>query len=61
MALSCEPPEASGRPVTNWTHAELADEAIKRGIVKDISSRSVGRFLKGSESETTSDSILAEQ
>lgn len=30
MALACEPPASSGRPVTHWTAAELADEAIKR-------------------------------
>ena len=61
VALACEPPEASGRPVTHWTHAELADEAIKRNIVESISSRSVGRFLKGRESETASQPLLVEQ
>ena len=61
VALSCEPPEASGRPVTHWTHAELADEAIKRQIVESISPRSVGRFLKGRRPETAPESILAEQ
>jgi transposase len=61
VALSCEPPEASGRPVTHWTHAELADEAIKRQIVASISPRSVGRFLKGRGPETAPESILAEQ
>jgi putative transposase len=61
VALSCEPPEASGRPVTHWTHAELADEVIKRNIVESISPRSVGRFLKGRGPETASDAILAEQ
>jgi len=61
IALACEPPEKSGRPITNWTHAELADEVIKRNIVTSISPRSVGRFLKGSERETTPESLLAEQ
>ena len=46
VALSCEEPQQSGRPITNWTQRELADEAEKRGIVKKISHRSVGRFLK---------------
>ncbi len=46
VALACEDPgEESGRPVTHWTTAELADEAVKRGIVESISPRSVGRFL----------------
>ena len=46
MALACEPPEASGRPISQWTPRELADEAIKRGMVETISERHVGRFLK---------------
>ena len=46
VALSCESPLESGRPVTQWTQRELADEAQKRGLVKKISHRSVGRFLK---------------
>jgi putative transposase len=61
VALSCEPPGASGRPITHWTHAELADEVIKRNIVESISPRSVGRFLKGRGPETAFDSILVEQ
>ena len=46
VALACEAPAASGRPVSHWTVRELADEAVKRGIVEHISPRSVGRFLK---------------
>lgn len=60
VALSCEPPKASGRPITHWTHAELADEVIKRHIAKSISPRSVGRFLKGRGPETAFDALLAE-
>jgi transposase len=45
FALACEKPEKSGRPVTHWTQAELADEAIKRGIVASISPRHLGRLL----------------
>lgn len=45
-ALACEPPSASARPITPWSQNELADEAVKRGIVPEISQRSVGRFLK---------------
>lgn len=41
---SCELPQTSQRPVSHWTPTELAQEAIKRGIVKEISPRSVGRF-----------------
>jgi putative transposase len=45
-ALACEPPEQSGRPISQWTSRELADEAIQRGLVETISARHVGRFLK---------------
>jgi putative transposase len=45
LALACEPPAQSERPVTHWTPAELADEAVRRGIVPRISARTVGRFL----------------
>jgi putative transposase len=46
MALALEDPrEESGRAVTHWTPPELADEAVKRGILESISPRSVGRFL----------------
>lgn len=47
IAVACEPPEESGRPVTHWTPRELADEVIKRGIVETISPRHVDRLLKG--------------
>ena len=60
VAVSCEPPAESDRPITHWSHTDLADEVIKRQIVDSISSRSVGRFLKGSRPETASESILAE-
>ena len=46
IAVACESPEKSGRPVTHWTPRELADEVIQRGIVPTISVRHVGRFLK---------------
>jgi len=45
IALACEPPAASERPVTHWTPTELAAEVVKRGIVPRISARTVGRFL----------------
>jgi transposase len=45
VALACEPPPDSGRPVTHWTPAELAAEAVQRGLVPRISARTVGRFL----------------
>ena len=33
LAIACESPADSGRPVTHWSPTELAQEAVKRGIV----------------------------
>jgi putative transposase len=60
IALACEPPEASGRPISHWTPRELADEARKRGIVETISERHVGRFLKSGRPQTAPQSLLAQ-
>jgi transposase len=49
IALACEPPEKSGRPITHWTGKELADEAIARGIVESISASQVNRYLRQAE------------
>ena len=46
VAVACEQPASSGRPISHWTPRELALEVVKRGIVQEISPRSVGRFLK---------------
>jgi homeodomain-containing protein len=59
LAVACEPPEKSGRPVTHWTPRELADEVKKRQIVPSISARHVGRFLKDSPAQATPEPVLA--
>ena len=46
VALACEHPKASGRPITQWSSKELAAEAVKRGIVEQISRATVSRLLK---------------
>jgi transposase len=46
LAVACEPPGKSGRPITQWTDSELADEVAKRGIVVSISPAQVGRYLR---------------
>lgn len=46
IALACEPPEKSGLPITHWTGAELATQAVKRGIVDSISASQVNRYLR---------------
>jgi len=48
VAIACESPPVSDRPTSHlatWTPREIADEVVKRGIVKRISVRTVGRFL----------------
>jgi putative transposase len=49
IAVACELPKESGRPITHWTPCELADEVIKRGVVTSISPRTVGRLLSGAD------------
>ncbi len=49
LAVACEPPEQSGRPIDHWTHRELADEVVRRGIVPSISVAQVGRYLAQSK------------
>jgi transposase len=46
LAVACEPPENSSRPINRWTHRELRDEVIQRGIVSSISKSQVGSYLK---------------
>ena len=44
VSIAGEDPCESGRPISHWSRRELRAEAIKRGIVENISGRSVGRF-----------------
>ncbi len=61
VAVACESPVESKRPISHWTPRELADEAMRRKIVERISSRSVGRFLKSSGFTTASSRVLAQR
>jgi putative transposase len=61
VAVACEPPSESGRPISHWTARELADEAAKRRLVKRISPRTVGRFLKRGRAAAAPDPLLAQQ
>ena len=47
VAIACEDPDTAQRPISHWTPGEVAREAVRRGIIKSISTRSVDRFLKG--------------
>lgn len=46
VALACEEPKLSGRPITRWTLDELRDEVLKREIVPTISRSQINRYLK---------------
>ena len=61
VAVACEDPTDSGRPVSHWTPREVAEEVRKRGIVATISTRSVGRFLKSGRFTAPSSGILAQR
>jgi hypothetical protein len=45
IAMACELPAASGVPLSRWSSAELAREAVTRGIVERISDVTVWRWL----------------
>ena len=53
-ALACEAPAKAGRPISQWTGREIADEVIARGILKQISPRHAARLLKKGGSNRTS-------
>jgi putative transposase len=59
IAIACESVKTTEHPLSHWTPKAVAAEAIKRGIVEQISPRSVGRFLKSGGPATASSSILA--
>ena len=55
VALACEAPGASGRPISQWTGREVADEVVRRGILPTLSPRHAARLLKrGTSSRTAS-------
>jgi transposase len=44
-ALACALPAENGVPLARWSAAELAAEAVTRGVVASISASTVGRWL----------------
>jgi putative transposase len=44
--MACEAPEKAGRPISQWTGREIADEIMNQGIVETISPRHAARLLK---------------
>ena len=53
VELACAAPERAGRPVSQWTGREIADELTQRGIVAQISGRHAARLLKRGRSNRT--------
>jgi putative transposase len=56
-ALACEAPARSGRPISQWTGREIADEIMRRGIVDRISERHAARLLKRGTCNRTAGAI----
>src|SRR5512135_1436984 len=52
-ALACEAPAQAGRPISQWTGREIADELQARGIVEQISPRHAARLLKKGDCNRT--------
>ena len=52
-ALACEAPAKAGRPISQWTGREIADELKARGIVEDIFPRHAARLRKSGASSRT--------
>ncbi|MGH2910209.1 MAG: IS630 family transposase, partial [Solirubrobacteraceae bacterium] len=44
-ALACELPSQSGVPLSRWSGAELAREAVARGILAEVSGTTIWRWL----------------
>jgi len=59
LALACEQPSGSGRPISQWSHRELADEIVRRGITDRISPRHASRLLKSGGPTTAPRPLLA--
>lgn len=51
--MACEAPEKAGRPISQWTGREIADELVNRGIVDRISALHAARLLKKGASSHT--------
>lgn len=45
-AVACEAPSKAGRPISQWTGREIADELVARGIVEQISPRHASYLRK---------------
>src|SRR5215210_6725960 len=60
VALACEAPAESGRPISQWTGREVAAEVVQRGIVERISPRHAARILRIGRPQAASGPLLAD-
>ncbi len=56
-AIACEAPHKAGRPISQWTGREIADELKARGIVEQISPRHASYLLKKGGCNRTASAI----
>jgi len=59
VALACELPATSGRPISQWTGREVADEVVTRGITDRLSPRHAARLLKSGRPAAPPRAVLA--
>ena len=60
VALACETPENSNRPIDNWTRRELTNEVIKRQIVTSISKQPHRKLVKPNGLKASPKPLLAQ-
>jgi transposase len=58
--LACEAPAQYGRPISQWSAREIADEVVARQIVESISPRHAARLLKRIINSPSHESLLAQ-
>lgn len=59
VAIGCTARTAHEGGASHWTMQEIAEEAVKRGIVERISKSQVHNFLKRGQSKAASQPLLA--
>jgi transposase len=59
VALACELPATTGRPISQWTGRELAAEVVRRGITDRLSPRHAARLLKSGRPAAAPRAVLA--
>ena len=59
IALACERPATSDRPISQWSAREVADEIVPRGMTDRLSPRHAARLLKSGRPQAASGALLA--